>query len=94
MAEGGALLRRYVGELLRRGFESLLLRLDSSDGSYPTRRWGNLPVRACGATSSPRTKAGSFAPAFVLGFEVPPDPLHRSAARTGAVRRFESLRLR
>ena len=26
MAEGGALLRRYVGELLRRGFESLLLR--------------------------------------------------------------------
>ena len=27
MAEGGALLRRYVGELLRRGFESLLLRL-------------------------------------------------------------------
>jgi heat shock protein HslJ len=26
VAEGGALLRRYVGELLRRGFESLLLR--------------------------------------------------------------------
>ena len=28
MAEGGALLRRYVGELLRRGFESLLLRCE------------------------------------------------------------------
>ena len=26
MAEGGALLRRYVGEYLHRGFESLLLR--------------------------------------------------------------------
>ena len=28
MAEGGALLRRYGGELLHRGFESLLLRFD------------------------------------------------------------------
>src|SRR6266536_2460942 len=28
VAEGGALLRRYGGELLHRGFESLLLRLD------------------------------------------------------------------
>jgi hypothetical protein len=36
---------------------------------------GHLPVDASGVSSSPRTNAGSFAAAFVLGFEVPPGPL-------------------
>ena len=44
-------------------------------------RWGNLPVAAFGASSSPRTKTGSFAAAFVLGFEAPPHPLHRLIGR-------------
>src|SRR6266508_2509489 len=32
VAEGGALLRRYGGECLHRGFESLLLRLTDAEG--------------------------------------------------------------
>src|SRR5688572_6476965 len=32
VAEGGALLRRYGGECLHRGFESLLLRLTGAEG--------------------------------------------------------------
>ena len=49
MAEGGALLRRYVGINLRRGFESLLLR---SRGGRA--RPGQAPVgRECGTLRCP-----------------------------------------
>jgi hypothetical protein len=44
VAEGGALLRRYVGECLRRGFESLLLRWRPERASS-TERWQSGRMR-------------------------------------------------
>ena len=55
MAEGGALLRRYGGEFLHRGFEALLLRLTSAVCPLPstTGRIGRAAEdRRSGATPS------------------------------------------
>src|SRR2546423_12672896 len=47
VAEGGALLRRYGGTNLHRGFESLLLRFNTSEGWQSGRmRRSRKPFRA------------------------------------------------
>jgi hypothetical protein len=50
VAEGGALLRRYGGTNLHRGFESLLLRFTTSEGWQSGRmRRSRKPFRASGS---------------------------------------------
>ena len=70
VAEGGALLRRYGGELLHRGFESLLLRSQWSRRPFPPGRRGRaadahadpgLKRTACG-TSGHMTTIAAFLP--------------------------------
>ena len=51
MAEGGALLRRYGGECLHRGFESLLLRSNVSDNDVATRTLNSVGALPRGTLS-------------------------------------------
>jgi hypothetical protein len=72
VAEGGALLRRYGGECLHRGFESLLLRLDVGEpmvrhggthgspvGPILLRRERRMPHSRCGGRAVPPPRPGA-----------------------------------
>jgi hypothetical protein len=72
VAEGGALLRRYGGECLHRGFESLLLRLDVGEpkvqhggtpgspvGPLLLRRERRMPHSRCGGSAVPPPRPGA-----------------------------------
>jgi hypothetical protein len=71
VAEGGALLRRYGGECLHRGFESLLLRLG------PQPEPGEVAERSNAAVS--KTVRG----ASPAGVQIPPSPLEQAVRRSG-----------
>ena len=83
VAEGGALLRRYGGELLHRGFESLLLRSRIRDrtrepvaaaATLSVARRGGRAVE-CGGLEN---RYGSLGSSRV---QIPPSPLERAACR-------------
>ena len=60
VAEGGALLRRYGGELLHPGFESLLLRQRVASNSSPQFAWERKP--SLDHERCPSAGAGSIGP--------------------------------
>jgi hypothetical protein len=80
VAEGGALLRRYVGECLHRGFESLLLRSEGWQSGRMRRSRKPLSVvrRIEGSNPSPSAKA-SRSRYHHAGYRACPIPKVRSA---------------